>query len=301
MLKRRAIVTFALMTTIIPARGWPRSQVSPAECKARGSLMQLADLPEASGLVASRATPGRLWVHNDSGKPEVFAIGAQGTLAGRVVLEGATLVDWEAMASAPCGKGMCLYIGDIGDNNAKRKEIIVYRVPEPAAAGGSAQVDGVFRASYPDGAHDAEALLAAPDGALYIVTKGDTGHVALYRFPRGMSEGTTMRLERVGEPLWNGQPASDARITDGAISPDGAWIVLRTNTALIFYRASDFLNGNFRESGRVDLKPLGEPQGEAVAFGASSTVYLAGEGGGKSQPGTFAVLSCAGAVGSVHE
>ena len=45
---------------------------------------------------------------------------------------------------------------------------------------------------------------------------------------------------------------------------------------------------------RVDLKSVGEPQGEAVAFGPSSTtVYVAGEGGGKSQPGTLAVLSCA--------
>ncbi len=151
----------------------------------------------------------------------------------------------------------------------KRSEIIIYRVPEPAKAGGSAQVDGVFRASYPDGAHDAEALLAAPDGTLYIVTKGDTGHVALYRFPRELSAGTAMRLERVGAPLSKGEPAQDARITDGAISPDGEWVVLRTRAALTFYRAAEFLKGNFREARRVDLKPLGEPQGEAVAFGPS--------------------------------
>ena len=69
------------------------------------------------------------------------------------------------------------------------------------------QVEGVVRASYPDGAHDAEALLAAPDGTLYIVTKGDTGHVALYRFPPELRNGTTLRLERVGAPLSKGEPA----------------------------------------------------------------------------------------------
>ena len=176
-----------------------------------------------------------------------------------------------------CGNGTCLYVADIGDNNAKRRDITIYRVPEPAKAGGSAQVDGVFRASYPDGAHDAEALLAAPDGTLYIVTKGDTGHVALYRFPRELRNGTTMRLERVGEPLSKGQPAADARITDGAISPDGEWVVLRTRTALMFYRAADFLKGNFREARRVDLKPLGEPQGEARRLRRRRTpVYVAG-------------------------
>ena len=34
--------------------------------------------------------------------------------------------------------------------------------------------------------------------------------------------------------------------------------------------------------------PLNEPQGEGVALGADNTVFLAGEGGKKGQPGTFA-------------
>ena len=49
----------------------------------------------------------------------------------------------------------------------------------------------------------------------------------------------------------------------------------------MFYRGRGFPEGHFREAGRVDLKSLGEPQGEAVAFGASNIVYVAGEGGGK--------------------
>ena len=62
-----------------------------------------------------------------------------------------------------------------------------------------------------------------------------------------------MSLERVGKALSKDQPAATARITDGAISPDGEWVVLRTRAALIFYRASQFLNGEFKEAGRVDL------------------------------------------------
>jgi len=135
-------------------------------CKNAGALMRLDGLPEASGLVVSRVTQGRLWAHNDSGKPEMFSLDASGKVTGRVALSGAALEDWEAMAAGRCGSGTCLYLADIGDNDAKRKEIIIYRVPEPRAASGSAQVDGVFRASYPDGAHDAETLLAAPDGTL---------------------------------------------------------------------------------------------------------------------------------------
>jgi hypothetical protein len=254
--------------------------------------MRVAGLTEASGLVASHATPGRLWSHNDSGTPQLVALDTKGKVTGRVSVTGATLVDWEALASGPCAGGTCLYVADIGDNGGQRKDITIYRIREPLTAGGSVQVDAAFRASYPDGGHDAEALLAAPDGRLFIMTKGDTGHVSLYRFPVDLRTGTTMQLEQVGVPLSKDQPAANARITDGAISPDGEWVALRTRSALIFYRASEFLNGEFKEAGRADLTSLGEPQGEAVAFGSSDTVYLAGEGGGESESGTLAVLSC---------
>ena len=290
---RVKMTSMALMAMAMVAGGSAAFQATSAPtCKPAGSLMRLAGLPEASGLVASRATPGRLWAHNDSGTPEIFALDAKGKVAGRVAVSGASLQDWEAMASGACGKGTCLYVADIGDNSGKRQDVTVYRIPEPSATGGSVKVDGIFVASYPDGGHDAEALLAASDGRLYIVTKGDTGDVSLYRFPSELRTGMTMRLERVGSALSKGQPAANARITDGAISADGEWVALRTKTALIFYRAAQFLSGEFKEAGRMDLTSLGEPQGEAVAFGPSNTLYIAGEGGGKSQPGTLATLSC---------
>lgn len=284
------VAAAALAPAAVRSNG-SQTGAAPA-CQTTAAIVRLPELPEASGLAASRATPGRLWAHNDSGKPEIFALDAKGRVTGRVSLSGAALEDWEAMASAPCGSGTCLYVADIGDNSASRREIAVYRVAEPSKAERSVEVDAVFRASYPDGAHDAEALLAAPDGTLFIVTKGDTGPVALYRFPRDPRPGTSMRLERIGPPLSKGRPGEEARITDGAISPDGAWAVLRTRSALIFYRAADFLKGEFREIRRADLQSLGEPQGEGVTFGPANTVYVAGEGGGGSLPGTLAILSC---------
>jgi hypothetical protein len=284
-----ALTAFAFVPASPPMHA---TQSNPPACKPAGSMVQLESLAEASGLAVSRSTPGRLWAHNDSGKPEITALDEKGTAVGRVSLSGATVEDWEGMASAPCGDGSCLFIGDIGDNEARRKEIRVYRVPEPADAGGSAAVDRVLRASYPDGAHDAEALLAAPNGSLYVVTKGETGPIALYKFPQDGPTGGTMRLERVGEPL-SQRAGAAMRVTDGAVSPDGAWVVLRTSAALTFYRAPEFFKGDFRPVRRTDLKSIGEPQGEAVAFGPSiNRMYVAGEGGGKKQPGTLAVLSC---------
>jgi hypothetical protein len=276
----------AMMTPI----GRPLIQQGESSCQPKGAVVALAGLPEASGLAASPANPGRLWSHNDSGKPEIFSIDASGQVIRRVAVLGATVEDWEAIASIPCGKGVCLFIADIGDNTARRKFITIYRIAEPASGAASVNVDAVLRASYPDGPQDAEALLASRDGTLYVVTKGETGPVALYRLPSQSGGDAPVRLERVGPALADNRTAQTARITDGAVSLDNELVALRSVDSISFYRAAHFLKGEFRELWRVDLKPLREPQGEGIAFGANGSVYLAGEGGGRN--GTFAVLSC---------
>ncbi len=204
---------------------------------------------------------------------------------------GAAVEDWEAIAVGPCGTASCLHVGDIGDNDARRKRITIYRLPEPDGASGSASVADVFHATYPDGRHDAEALLIGGDGRIHIVTKGETGRVAIYRFPAQLKSGATVMLERIGSG--GGKTDAESRITDGAVSHDGQWAVLRTKTALTFYRASDLLAGQWRAANRVDLTSLKEAQGEGVALGADNTVFLAGEGGGKGQPGSFVRFACA--------
>jgi hypothetical protein len=244
-----------------------RAQQLAPQCKPAGEVVRVPELQEGSGLDSN------------------------GRVAGRLQLSGAKVEDWEAIAVGPCAGGSCIYVGDIGDNDAGREQITIYRLAEPAGPSGSVAVLDVIRATYPDGAHDAEALLVAPDGRMFIVTKGETGPVALYRFPSNRG-GTTVRLERVGGPRGAGSSPKNDRITDGAISPDGRWVVLRTTNTLVFYRAADLLSGNWREAGRVPLRAIGEPQGEGVAFGPDNAVYLMSEGGGKKQPGSFGRLTC---------
>ena len=260
-------------------------------CQPSGPLVRIPALPEASGVSVSRRTPGRLWALNDSGDAVLVALDTRGSVTGRVRVSGVKVDDWEAVAVGPCAGGSCIYIGDIGDNEAGRKRITIYRISEPSTED-SVAVKDTFHATYPDGAHDAETLLVAPDGGLFVVTKGESGAVGLYRFPRELRAGATHQLERVGKPRASGKVAGSDRITDGSMSPDGTWVVLRTRHALAFHRAADLLAGNWVESGRVDLEAVGEAQGEGVAIAADGMVYLTGEGGGKSQPGTFARFAC---------
>lgn len=287
------LVAVATIITWFPS-GLDAQAQPPATdaCRPAGPLVNIDGVPEASGVAAGRTHPDRLWVSNDSGhQPELTSLDTRGAVTGRLRLTGATLEDWEALTIGPCPSGSCLYVGDIGDNDAKRRRVTIYRVPEPDSASGTAAAEAIH-ASYPDGAHDAETLLVAPDGTLHIVTKGDTGPIALYKFPRELNGGAEVKLERVGQPL-SAKTDKRGRVTDGAVSPDGQWVVLRTNTHLTFYRSADFFAGQWREAKRVDLSVLAEPQGEAVALAAGNVVFVVGEGGGKKRPGTFARFTCA--------
>lgn len=278
---------------LTPAAGADRETQQPSRlpCVAKGPVVRVPELSEASGIAASRRTPGRLWAHNDSGDPALTALNEQGAVIGRVRLTGATIEDWEAIAVGSCAAGACVYIGDIGDNNARRKYVAVYRVPEPAEPRGSVALTDVIHATYPDGPQDAETLLLTADGDLYIVSKGDAGPIALYKFPRDLRAGSTVRLERVGGPAAM-KPDATSRVTDGAVAPDGRWTALRTGSTLMFYRSSELFAGRWKEAASVDLTALHEPQGEGVALGAAGAVFLIGEGGGKRQPGTFARFTC---------
>jgi hypothetical protein len=255
----------------------------PSLCTVATGLSPLAGVGEASGVAVSRRSPGILWSHNDSGAATLFAFDASGNMKGRVEIAGASVSDWEDLSAGACREGSCLYVADIGDNNRARRQIAIYRIPEPRPDDKAAQPTEAWTVAYPDGAHDAEALLVMPNEQLFLVSKEDAGTTALYRVP-APAAGSTGRLQRISQlPL--------ARVTGASASPDGNWVALRTNNEVLFYPASELLAGKTPQPRSFDLRPLKEPQGEGVAFGLDGVVYLVGEGNGRS--GTLAAIKCA--------
>jgi hypothetical protein len=251
-------------------------------CTPATDLVHIRSAAEASGIAVSRRTPGHLWTHNDSGEPVLLAIDASGTMKGRVQVTGARVVDWEDLATGPCPSGSCLYIADIGDNHRNRHGITIYRVPEPRPDQSASEPADVWSATYPDGAHDAEALFASGN-ALFVITKDESSATAIYRLPLLPKGGRDARLEPVSRLELD-------RVTGAGTSPDEAWVALRTNEALLFYRTQDLVGGRTAAPRKFDLTAVGEPQGEGVAIGGNGLVYLAGEGSGRG--GTLAVLRC---------
>src|SRR5215470_10849783 len=99
------------------------------------AIIKDKSVSESSGLVASRTMPGAYWTHNDSGDgPFIYAFDTRGDSLGAFGVTGAQNSDWEDIAAGPGPQPnkSYLYIGDIGDNDSVRPEVIVYRVAEPS-------------------------------------------------------------------------------------------------------------------------------------------------------------------------
>jgi hypothetical protein len=248
-------------------------------------------LTETSGIVASRRTSGVWWVHNDSGdRARVFAIGDDGRDLGEFDLAGAGAVDWEdiAVGPGPSEGTSFLYMADIGDNAKSRSSVQVYRVAEPlvdaAAAPGPPQILGgvaTLNFTYPDGPHDAEALLVDPTtGDLFVVTKDLVGGVAqVFRAPANLTGGSTTALAQVATvSLGAGQGVTGADVT-----PAGDVVALRTYLSVVLYPrpagqplAQAFSQASCPGSAPPfgSATPASEPQGEAIGFTRDGRGYV---------------------------
>jgi hypothetical protein len=243
-------------------------------------------LPELSGFAASRRHRGIFWAHNDSGNAfTIHAMREDGTVVASFQVLDANAVDPEDIALGPCAPRdtrSCLYVADVGDNLRTRARVQVIRVVEPAALRSGSLIGESFAFTYPDGAHDAEAILVDPRSAdVIVVTKslmslGDAYRVDVHGKPRRQ---TAVHVATLSAPT-----GFDSLVTAASVHPSGTRILLRTYRSLWEYRSPgardlvDVLHATPRDV------PAGRHlQGEAVSYTADGTSYLLG-GEGDSTP-----------------
>ncbi|MCD6135221.1 hypothetical protein J7J63_00680 [Candidatus Bipolaricaulota bacterium] len=239
--------------------------------------LQDGDITETSGIVASTLSAGTLWIHQDSGaKPTIYAITGNGEVIATCTLPSAQAVDWEDIARGTSSNGKSyLYIGDIGDNRFHRRDITVYRLPEPRISPGvDIAVDDVetFHLVYPDRPHDAETLLFDPTfDELYVITKWDS-RSRMYR-AKLEKPGMTTTLEYVGDLPFNGA-------TGGDVSGDGESVVIRTYFAAYIWQRDPTrpLWKSLVEQQGCYVKLATEPQGEAICFTSEGDLMTVSEG-----------------------
>jgi hypothetical protein len=267
-------------TTTVEATAFTAACAGTLQSSNAGAFTDGA-LTEVSGIAAGVLNPDVYWVHNDSGdRAQVFAVSRAGATRRAYELSGATAFDWEdiAIGAGPVAGTPYLYAADIGDNAVGRADVVVYRVPEPTVTDGpAAALTGVdaLRLRYPDGAHNAEALLADPQtGELYLVEKTASGGPArVYRAPADLVGGSTTTMELVATIEL---PSGAANLVTAAdLSADGRQIAVRTYGGVrLWSRATGTtVAAAFATTPCSGPLPV-ELQGEAIAFRPDGRGYV---------------------------
>ncbi|KQX83998.1 MULTISPECIES: hypothetical protein [Streptomyces] len=227
-------------------------------------------ITESSGLAASRLHPGVYWTHNDSEDgPYVYAVDSRtGKTVATITMRGVGEPrDVEAISLGPDGS---LYVGDIGDNlGGSWDHVWIYRFPEPKQLADATVQATQFDVKYADGARDAEALMVHPKtGRVYIASKNEDGG-GLYEGPAKLTTGGANVFRRVGEVPW---------VTDGAFSPDGKDLLLRSYFST---RGYAFEDGRLGADYRVRAPIQG--QSESVTYTADGSAMMFGSEGERSE------------------
>jgi hypothetical protein len=184
-------------------------------------------LREISGMVTTAAG---LYVINDKAPAAIY--GLDWSCQVRDVIDlGVRVFDTEDLGRSPDGT---LWVGDIGGNVYRRPSVLLYK-HTPAGEVSTVQLD------YPDGPHDAEALMISQRGDAVIVTKQRDGHSGIYTAPL-VAGVPRLALRFAGSlDLHTMRPTSRSSllVTGGAVAAGGQHVVIRTYSDAYEWDAPD--------------------------------------------------------------
>lgn len=255
-----------------------------SSCSNYGKLKKIATLPdileEASG-IEKTADSEILWMHNDSGNEAVvFGLNAKGEIIKTLELDVKNR-DWEDITSDELGN---LYIADFGNNDSKRRNLVIYLVEKSHLEfGGQIPVKEIkfsyanqkkFPPKKKDRFFDAESILYFK-GSLYIFTKSRVkeayGRTTLYKIP-------AVEGDHIAQPIGQFETSGldhGCWITGASISPDQTRVALiNHHTVFVFsnFKGDSFLTGD------VVAYELGHAsQKEAITFKNNTTIYITDE------------------------
>ncbi len=226
---------------------------SKAVIKEVGPLPKI--LKEASGLEATQG--GYLWSHNDGGVPALYCLDSTGNLV-RAVQINATNRGWEDLTQDDAGN---IYIGGFGNNKNDKKELKIYRIPNPENIEAPVTNPEIITYAYEDQKvfpaekqnknFDVDAFFFRK-GSLYLFTKDRSspfkGTSKIYRLKAEPGKQTATLIDSLfvgkGSPLNNW-------ITSADLSPDGKTLALLLHDRILFVR--DFTDENFSKGKVYEL------------------------------------------------
>jgi hypothetical protein len=184
--------------------------------------------------------------------------------------------DPQDLAVAPDGS---LWVADIGDVHRTRNTVALWHLGSDGAA------PVIYRMSYPDGPHDAQALFFTPAGVPLLITFNITGAAGLYEptAPLVANTAAGVAMRKVGEfnpprtyvPNALG-PFGEVLVTGAAVSPDRHTFALRTYSTAFEWDVpadGDVVHAITTQKPRITPLPY-EPEGDAVAYTVDGSHFL---------------------------
>ena len=258
--------------------------ITITSCTNYGQLKVVADLPgslkENSGMVSLKDST--VWIVEDGGnKDELYKINFKGEILKTLEVKNGDNDDWEDLTKDRLGN---VYIADIGNNNNTRKNLTIYKVPNPEIEPGDKIDAEKIELKYPEQKEfppkkdkrffDAEALFHY-NNKLFIVTKNRsnpfTGSAYVYSVPdeKGEYEATLVAEINLCSD-WE-----TCQITGMDISPSGKKVIALSYGKLFIF--TDFTWDDF-SNGKIEEIDLGiRTQLESICFINEYTLLLSDE------------------------
>ena len=252
-------------------------------CAQHGKLEVITDFPKSLDEVSGMWAPGMgaVWIIEDGSNPDqIVEVDTLGKMLRSLKVKRGGNQDWEALATDSLGK---FYIGDFGNNGNARKNLRIYKVPDPRKEPGDKIDAATLDFNYPEQDEfpptsdqmrfDAEALFHFK-GWLYIIGKNRSdpfdGTADVWKIPDAPGKYLASHVTQ----LQLCRDFKTCQITGASLSPSGNRLVLLSYGKLFIYE--DLGERSFSQTPRViDLET--RSQLEAVSFVTDTLLYLADE------------------------
>ncbi|WP_273568204.1 hypothetical protein [Maribacter halichondriae] len=253
-------------------------------CSSFGQLEFITKLPhelkENSGIAYFDSELA--WFIEDNGNNDnIYQVDFDGNIKKQFEVKNAKNHDWEDLTTDDNDN---LYIGDFGNNDNDRKNLVIYKLPNPNIEGGDKIDAEQIEFRYPEQEDfppnrakmnfDAEAFFYY-DQQLYIFTKNRSnpfnGEAFIYSVPSEKGEYEARLIGKIKTCTdWD-----TCQITSADISPNGKTIVLMGYGKL--WVVSDFTFEDFSKATIEEIDFGVRTQLESVCFKNDSTLLLSDE------------------------